>query len=216
MPSMKALVRVHGEDAFVLDAHPNNPVAIEQREAMGWLTSGRQRTGGDVNCRQWLRAILPQSGPVRDVWEAMGRALAGHEVGRDERPMDVLKSPEPLLWAFAEAEYPGAVTAHRLGNGRLRTPFRDSIFNYPHLTDREMARLVSDCVRMKGFGWQKAQDAEPRHAWVSLGGTRPKTAVTLDADGGWRQGGRGRRQERRGTEAPRRSRRRQTDNAQRA
>ncbi|MCZ0944117.1 MAG: HipA domain-containing protein [Gammaproteobacteria bacterium] len=191
MPSMKVLVRIHGEDAFVLDAHPNNLFAIKPQDAMGWLTSGRQGSGGTVNCRQWLRGILPQSGSVRDVWEALGRALVGHELGRDGPPMDVLKSPEALLWAFAEAEWPGAVTAHRLRDGRPGTAFRDIMSNYPRLDDREMARLVSACVRMEGFGWRKAQYPEPRHAWVSLGGTRPKTAVTLDADGNWRQGGRG-------------------------
>lgn len=181
---MELNVFVHGRLALSLDANPAVAPNITQRgPAVKWLSSvwdGRE----DVElARRWLSCCLPENGRY-EAWMAnTAVALRQQAGGGTSMP----RSPETLLWAHANFEYPGAVSLTRddAGTDALQRPI--PLEDYERLDEPSVEGLLRSAIQVAGEVRGNPRESVNRPN-ASLSGVRPKISLSTDGTDNWRQG----------------------------
>ena len=166
---------IHGLPAIHMEANPHKPIRIEPTEHVNWLSSAWLPGDRAGHIRRWLACALPENG-VLEKWQAET------DTRLQEMGMTIgVRSPESILWAYAQSEFSGALS---VGVEGQEPPATMPANAYPAIGDREIEPLLRDAV---AWGNRTPGRMAMPDTWPSLSGMRPKTTLTWIDDGHWRQ-----------------------------
>ena len=175
-PRLPLYIYAHGDLALSLEANPDHPSPIVAGEGMPWLSSQWEGDEGSAQVIRWLECALPENGNLQRWWNR-----ATEELSRFDELIQILL-PQTLLWAHADAEYPGALSVSR---GHPRPPIKPiPISDYQTLDSNDLQALIEDAIVAGGsVRWGAGKRlVSPRAS--SLSGMRPKISVSGEP-GAW-------------------------------
>ena len=172
---------LHGQLAATLDLRPAGGFGIAGRgPAFAWLSSQWDGSEHESHIRNWLPCCFPENGRLEG-WQS--NTINALRTYLPHVPREA--SSVAVAWAHAGSEYPGALSLESVvqpsaGEGPVR------IEDYPLVETDRISGLLAQSVRAAGGVKGNRSDARGQPS-VSLSGIRPKTALTKDGLGRWRQ-----------------------------